>query len=96
MVDKKGGFRRKTRNKLKKSSSSKGKISITNHLQEFNVNDKVCLRMDSSYHKGVYHPMFHGLIGIVKEKKGNSYRVIINHKGIEKNLFVHPVHLKKI
>jgi large subunit ribosomal protein L21e len=96
MVDKKGGFRRKTRTKLKKQQSKKGKISISDFLQELSVNDRVCLKMEPAYQKGVYDPKFYGLTAIVTGKKGKCYSVKINHRGQEKTLIVHPVHLKKL
>ncbi|MBR9676134.1 50S ribosomal protein L21e [Candidatus Woesearchaeota archaeon] len=96
MVQRKGGFKRKTRFKLQKSFRSKGKISISKYFQEFNAGDKCALKAESSLQKGMYHPRFHGKVGVVRDKRGECYRVLIKDGGVEKTLIVHPIHLKKL
>lgn len=96
MVMRLGGSRRKTRSKLKKSIANRGKISITAFLQEFNGGEKVVLKADPSYQKGMYFPRFHGKVGVVKGRRGNSYEVEIKDFRKHKTLFVHPVHLKRL
>lgn len=91
-----GGFRRKTRSIFTKSKREKGKISLTRYLQILNKGDIVQLSVESSIHKGVYHPMFHGKMGVIQNKKGKCYEVLITDGGKQKTLIVHPVHLKKI
>ena len=95
MVKRMGGMRRKTRYKLRKEKRGKGKISITNYFQPFNMGDKVYLSVESAVQKGMYHPRFMGRSGIIKGKRGKCYEVLINDIGKEKKLIVHPVHLKK-
>ena len=90
-----GGFRRKTRNKLKKSAGSKGKISIRNYFQQFKLGEKVLLKAEPAIQKGMYFPRFHSKIGKVKGKKGSCYEVTIKDGGKEKMLVIHPVHLKR-
>ncbi len=90
-----GGIRRKTRYKFRKEKRNRGKISITRYFQSFNIGDKVYLTAESSIHKGMYHPRFMGRTGIIKDKRGKCYEVMINDLGKEKTLIVHPVHLKK-
>ena len=89
-----GGLRRKTRYKLKKDRSQKGKISVSDFMQEFEKGQKVHLTCEPAFQKGMYHPRFIGKTGIVKNPRGSCYEVIINDKGKEKTLLVHPVHLK--
>lgn len=96
MVKRIGGFRRKTRHKLKKSARRKGKISISRYFQEFKVNDKVQLVAEPSIHKGLYFPKFHGKYGVIKVKRGNCYEVRIKDPKKEKIIIIHPVHLKKV
>ncbi len=93
MVQRIGGFRRKTRSKLTKKD--KGRIIIANFLRRFSEGDKVDLSADPAYQKGMYHPRFHGLTGVVKGKEGNCYKVEIKDGNKAKLLIVHPVHLKK-
>jgi large subunit ribosomal protein L21e len=90
-----GGFRRKTRNKLKKSLRDKGKISINKYFQEFKIGEKVVLKAEPAIQKGMYFPRFHSKTGLVKGKKGSCYEIIIKDGGKAKMLIVHPIHLQK-
>lgn len=90
-----GGVRRKTRYKLSKEKRTKGKISITRYFQSFSQGDRVHLIVESSVHKGMYHPRFLGRAGIVNGKRGRCYEVTINDLGKEKKLIIHPIHLKR-
>lgn len=96
MVTRIGGFRRKTRRKLRKRVRDKGKISIRRYLQAFKIGDRVCLKAEPAVQKGMYMPRFHGKIGIVKAKRGKCYEVGIKDGNKEKMLLVHPVHLKGV
>ena len=90
------GIRKKTRKKFKKPKKSRGKISITKQLQEFNQGDKVCLIAEPALQKNLYHPRFHGKSGIIKSKKGKCYEVLIKDKRKTKKLIVSPSHLKRL
>lgn len=91
-----GGSRRKTRHKLQKKKSERGRISIRRYLQEFKVGDKVVLKIEPAYQKGMFPPRFHGRIGVIESKRGSCYIVKINDKGKEKVFISHPIHLKKV
>ena len=90
-----GGFRRKTRSKLRKLPRQHGKISLARYLQNFNINEKVILSAEPGYQKAMYHPRFHNKYGIVKGKQGNCYKIEIKDGGKLKTFIVHPIHLKK-
>lgn len=96
MVKRIGSRRRKTRHKLFKSKKEKGKLPVTAFLKKFNVGEKVALKAEPSYHRGLFFPRFQGRIGTVKEKKGRCYEIIIEDGGKKKTLIVNPVHLKKL
>ncbi|MBW2972144.1 50S ribosomal protein L21e [Candidatus Woesearchaeota archaeon] len=96
MVQRMGGFRRKTRAKLKKPRREKGKMSQRRFLQKFDAGDRVKLTAEPAYQKGMYFPRFHGMIGVVKGKQGDCYNVEIKDQNKEKVLIVHPVHLRKV
>ena len=96
MVMRMGGSRRKTRHKLSRPTSEKGKLYISKYLQELNEGDKVVLKADPSRQKGMYFPRFHGKVGVVKGKRGDSYKVEIKDFRKVKTLYVHPVHLKRL
>ena len=91
-----GGYRRKTRSKLKKNVRAKGKIAIRKHFQTFNDGEKVYLVAESGIQKGIYNPRFHGKSGVVGGKQGSNYKVTIKDGNKVKTILVHPVHLKKI
>lgn len=90
-----GGFRRKTRDKLKKPARKKGKISIKNYFQQFKIGEKVVLKAEPAIQKGMYFPRFYARTGVIKGKKGSCYEVMIQDGGKEKTLIIHPVHLQK-
>lgn len=91
-----GGNRRKTRSKLKKRARTKGKISLTRYLQVLKIGERVCLKGEPAIQKGFYFRRFHGKHGVVKNKKGTCYEVLIKDKNKEKTIIVHPVHLRKV
>lgn len=93
MVDRVGGFRRNTRNKLRKNVRDHGKISLKKYLQSFEVGSKVLLGAEPAYQKGMYFPRFYGKVGIVSKKVGTCYEVKIKDFTKEKIVVVHPVHL---
>jgi len=91
-----GSFRRKTRSKLRKHYKTKGKISIRKFFQEFNEGDRVVLKAEPAYQKGMYYPRFHGKSALVLGQRGRCYEVLIKDGKKDKMLIVHPVHLKKV
>lgn len=91
-----GGYRRKTRSKLRKNVRTKGKIAIRKYFQEFSKGDKVYLTAESGVQRGMYHPKFHGKSGIISKRQGTNYYVKIKDGNKEKSLLVHPIHLRKV
>ncbi len=95
MVQRRGGSRRKSRYKLKKKGRDKGKLSIRKYMQEFKTGDRVVLKPDPFVQKGIFHLRFAGKAGVVKDKKGTCYEVVIKDFKKEKILIVHPIHIKR-
>jgi large subunit ribosomal protein L21e len=95
MVMRIGGMRRKTRYKLKKEMRQKGKISLTKYFQTFDIGEQVYLLAEPAVQKGMYHPRFYGKSGTISGKRGKCYQVAIKDGAKNKNLLVHPVHLKR-
>jgi len=91
-----GGNRRKSRFKMSKSISEKGKLPISKFLQTFENGEKVLLKAFPSYHKGLFCLRFHGKVGEVVGNQGNCYKVNIKDGGKAKSCIVHPVHLLKV
>ena len=95
MANRMGGFRRGTRNKLKKSSRDSGKVSQRAFLHTFSEGEKVILLAEPAYQRGMYYPRYHGKVGSIKSKAGKCYNVEIDDHGKTKVLIVHPVHLRR-
>lgn len=91
-----GGFRRKSRGKLKIPLKEKGKFYISRFLQTFEEGTKVLLKNFSSFHKGIFDLRFYGRVGKIIGKQGICYKVSIKDGNKEKTLIVHPIHLSSI
>jgi large subunit ribosomal protein L21e len=85
------GFRRSTRKKLKKKIREKFKVIP--YLQTFKPHDKVVIKPNPSSHKGMPFPKFKGLVGEVKEKRGDAYLVEIRVGNKIKTIISRPEHL---
>ena len=96
MVDRVGGFRRKTRSKLRKKVRAKGKFSLIRFFQTFKEGDRVYLKAEPAVQKGMYHPRFHNAAGTIMKKQGSNYYVQIKDGNKTKNILVHPIHMKRI
>ena len=92
-----GGARRKTRQKLSKPRTLKGKISLTNYFAEYKPGQRVAFVFEPAIHAGLgYARRFTGHSGTIIEKKGSCYAVAVDDKGKHKTFFIHPVHLKRL
>ena len=96
MTKRLGGFRRKTRSKLRKDPRTRSKISIANYLQEFDINDKIILKAEPGIQKAMYFPRFHAKHGIIQGRQGSCYKILIKDGKKDKVLIVHPIHLKRV
>ena len=90
-----GSFRRKTRGKLAKGYKTKGKLSLRKFFQDFKYGDRVVLKADPAYQKGMYYPRFHGRSGLVLNRRGHCYEILVKDGKKDKMLIVHPVHLMR-
>lgn len=82
----------KARNKLKRAKKKQG---ITKYLNTFEIGDRAAIVLDSSS-QNYPHPRFHGFIGEIKEKRGNSYVLNIRTGRKRKDITVSPEHLRKL
>ncbi|MBN1644412.1 50S ribosomal protein L21e [Candidatus Woesearchaeota archaeon] len=94
MGSRKGTTRRKTRKLMSKHFRKKGKISLTSFLSTYKKGDKVVIKPEPAYQKGICHLRFYGHKGIIKSKRGDCYLVQIKDQNKPKEVIVHPVHLK--
>ena len=96
MVKRVHSLMNKSRQKLSKSIRQSSRVRIRTFLQSFKEGEKVALKADSSYQRGMYHLRFHGKTGLIVGTNGTCYKVKIRDFQKEKTLIVHPVHLKKV
>jgi large subunit ribosomal protein L21e len=98
MVKAPQGFRHRTRRLLRKDVREGGAIPKASVLlREYNVGDRVAIKIDSSFHYwAMPHRRYHGLTGVVVGKRGSCYIVEVYLGDKKKTLFVAPVHLRPL
>jgi LSU ribosomal protein L21E len=97
MVKAPQGYRHRTRRLLRKNVRERGgvpKISVL--LREYNVGDRVAIKIDPSFHSSMPHRRYHGLTGVIQGKRGSCYIVEVYLGGKRKTLFVSPIHLRPL
>lgn len=90
------GTRQGTRKIMRKKPSERGLIPVTRALQEFEEGEKARIKIEPSVHKGRPHRRFHGKIGIVEGKQGNSFVLKVKDGGKEKKVIARSEHLRKV
>jgi len=96
MSQRKYGYRRKTRDKISKSIREKSKFTVTKLLESYKAGDRVVLKLDSSFHTGMFLPRFHGKVGTVQGPRGKCYTIQMMDGNKEKTVVAHPAHLRRI
>jgi large subunit ribosomal protein L21e len=95
LVKRSKGYRRRTRQLLRKKPRERGLKPLGYMLTEYGVGDKVVIRIDSATHNGQPHRRYHGKIGTVMGKRGKAYVVGVQVGGKIKQVIALPEHLKK-
>lgn len=88
------GILRKTRYKLKKKVREQGLSPISRAIQKFEPGQMVHIKIDSSIHKGMPNPKFHGKTAKVIEQRGRAFVLEVKDGNKVKKVFVRPEHLK--
>jgi len=88
------GYRSRTRSLLRKEPRKRGKISISKLLRTYAPGDKVCIKTDSSVHKGMPHSRFYGKTGVIAGKRGRSYVVTVPIGRKTSTIMIRPEHLE--
>ena len=96
MVQRTGGMRKKTRHKLRKKPRTRGKIHISKELQVFKTGEKVRILHEPSAHRGMPHPRFKNLVGVVVKKQGKAYLIKLKDGNKEKKVVSTSIHLERI
>lgn len=89
------GFRKKARDKLSKTTRTRGISPVVRAIQEFEEGSKAIIIIDPSIHKGMPHPRFHGKTGEVIGKRGRAFILRISDGDAKKVIITLPEHLRK-
>lgn len=86
------GYRNRTRKLLRKRVRERSN-PITRILMDYKVGDRVVIKIDPSFVKGMPHRRFHGKTGIIMGKRGRAYVVKVLMGGFEKTVITRPEHI---
>ena len=88
------GYRRRTRSLLTKDSTSEQGLSYV--MREYNVNDKVIIKINPSIVKGMPHRRYHGKIGIVEKVMRRSLLIDVKVGDKTKKIIARLEHVKPL
>ena len=93
MVKSSKGFRSRTRGVFTKAARDRGMPPVTRFLQEFDVGDRVIVRLEASDPHGMPHPRYQGRVCVVLGRRGRAYVLSFLDGGKPKELIANPIHL---
>ncbi|HYK92802.1 MAG TPA: 50S ribosomal protein L21e [Thermoplasmata archaeon] len=93
MVKSSKGSKSRTRGVLTKEVRERGMPPVTQFLKEFDVGDRVVVRLEASDPHGQPHPRYQGRTCIVLGRVGRAYRLSFMDGGKPKELIATPIHL---
>ncbi|MFC3959912.1 50S ribosomal protein L21e [Halovivax cerinus] len=93
-MPKSNGPRQGTRNKLRNDPRNRGTSPPQRAIQEYDVGQKVHLKIDPSVQDGRFHPRFDGRTGEVVGTQGTAFTVEVTDGGSSKTLIVTAAHLR--
>jgi large subunit ribosomal protein L21e len=93
MVKSSKGFRSRSRGVCTKKVRERGLPPITRFLREFQVGEKVMVRIEPSDPHGQPHPRYQGRVCTVVARSGRAYRIQFLDGGKRKELIATPIHL---
>ncbi|MFP3171688.1 MAG: 50S ribosomal protein L21e [Acidilobus sp.] len=98
MVKAPKGYRHRTRKLLTKSVRERGAVPKASVLfYPYKVGDKVTIRIDPSFHKGMPHRRYHGLTGTIVGVRGHAYVVSVPiGKSTVKTIITYAAHLRPL
>lgn len=94
MAEKSRGSQHKSRSKLSKESGKK--LTVNEHLKEFEKGEKAKIKINTSKTEGRPHARFHGKVGEVTGQRGDGYEIKFQDGNTEKTLHLKPIHLQKV
>lgn len=96
MVKRSKGYRSKTRGKLSKRARERGLPPVSRVIQDFSPGSRVAIVLDPSVVKGQPHSRYHGMTGVISERRGRAYIVEVQDGGLIKRIISRPEHLKVV
>jgi len=93
MVKSSKGFRSRSRGTFTKEVRERGLPPVTRFLREFEVGQKVMVRIEPSDPHGQPHPRYQGRTCTVIGRTGRAYRIEFLDGGKRKELIATPIHL---
>jgi large subunit ribosomal protein L21e len=93
MVKSSKGFRSRSRGTFTKDARERGLPPVTRYLREFEIGDKVMVKIEPSDPHGQPHPRYQGRTCTVVARSGRSYRIEFLDGGKRKELVAAPIHL---
>jgi large subunit ribosomal protein L21e len=93
MVKASKGFKSRTRGVLTKKAREHGMPPVSRFLREYQVGDKVRVRLEASDPHGMPHPRYQGRTCTVLRRVGRSYLVEFLDGRKRKQLVAAPIHL---
>ncbi|TRO50267.1 50S ribosomal protein L21e [Candidatus Bathyarchaeota archaeon] len=87
------GIRRKSRSALTKRVREKGKLGLSRLLVNYEIGQKVIIKIDSAINGGMPHKRFQGKVGTVVEKRGKSYILELPQRKTSKFVIAGPEHI---
>ncbi|MBU0957424.1 MAG: 50S ribosomal protein L21e [Nanoarchaeota archaeon] len=79
----------------RKEIRTRGKIKFSEYFKKLDKGDKVAIISELA-EIPKYPKKFHGRTGNVEGKKGECYVIKLKDFNMEKELVIHPVHLRKL
>jgi large subunit ribosomal protein L21e len=93
MVKSSKGFRSRSRGTFTKEVRERGLPPVTRFLREFEVGERVMVRIEPSDPHGQPHPRYQGRTCTVVGKSGRAYRIEFLDGNKRKELIATPIHL---
>ncbi|MEM1544937.1 MAG: 50S ribosomal protein L21e [Candidatus Methanomethylicia archaeon] len=93
MVKRSLGYRSRSRSLLSKHPRQHGLRGLSTYLINYNIGDKVIIKIDPSTHKGAPHRRYHGKTGTIIGKRGRAYIVGIQVGSKFKKIIARCEHL---
>ncbi len=90
------GYKHGTRSLLRKSPRERGKLGLSRLLREYELGEKVVIKIEPSVHRGMPHRRYHGQVGTVMGRRGRSYVISVSQGNAIKEVVVGPEHLSPL